>query len=77
MEEQVKAPIMKGSLIYGIILGLATIVVNLVLYFIDQSLETWVRVFNPIFNVGMLILMVVLFKKEYGNGTLYYGKALS
>lgn len=77
MEEQAKVPVFKGSLIYGVIVGIATIVVSLVLYFINQSLTDWAMIFMPILSVGLLVGALILFKKEYGKGFISFGRVIA
>jgi cytochrome bd-type quinol oxidase subunit 2 len=74
MEEQAKVPVFKATLIYGIIVGLVTIVWALILYFIDQSLKTWAMIASPIIFVGMIVLALIMFRKEYGKGYARFGQ---
>jgi Zn-dependent protease with chaperone function len=74
MDEQTKIPVFKGALIYGLIVGLATIVFGLLLYFMDQSLETWAMIASPIIFLILIVGSLIMFKKEYGNGYAPYGK---
>ncbi|MFC2090232.1 DUF4199 domain-containing protein [Bacteroidota bacterium] len=76
MEEQVKIPVFKGSLIYGLIVGLAMVVVNLVLYFLDLSLKSGVLIAVPILSVVLLVGALVLLRSEYGKGFIKYGQVV-
>ena len=76
MEEQVKVPVFKASLIYGAIVGLAVIVLSLILYFIDQSLETWAMIASSIIFVGLLVGALILVRNEYGKGLITYGQVV-
>lgn len=76
MEEQAKIPVFKASLIYGAIVGLATIVFSVLLYFIGQSLETWAMIASIILFVGLLVGALVLLRKEYGKGFISYGRVV-
>jgi len=74
MEEQSKVPVFKASLIYGIIVGLASIVIGLILYFIDMSLEPWAGYFSTIVFVLLIVGSLVMFRKEYGKGFAKFGQ---
>ncbi|MEX2370569.1 MAG: DUF4199 domain-containing protein [Bacteroidales bacterium] len=74
MEEQAKVPVFKAALIYGAIVGLASIVVSLLLYFIDQSLASWAMIASTLIFIGLIVFMMVLFRKEYGKGFASYGQ---
>ena len=76
MEEQVKVPVFKASLIYGVILGLASIVLSLLLYFIGQTFELWALILSPIIFVGLLVLLLIMLRKEYGKGFISYGRVV-
>lgn len=74
MEEQVKVPVFKGALIYGVIVGLALIVFSLLIYFVGQSLETWAMIAQPIIFLGLIVGSLIMFKKEYGKGFASFGR---
>ena len=74
MEKQEKVPVFKASLIYGAIVGLASIVFGLILYFIGQSLETWAMIASTVLFVGLIVVSLVMFKKEYGKGFASFGR---
>ncbi|MCF8225215.1 MAG: DUF4199 domain-containing protein [Bacteroidales bacterium] len=74
MEETAKVPVYKASVIYGVLVGLVSGVVGLVLYFIDQSLESWAVIFTPILYVALIVISLILFRREYGKGYARYGQ---
>ena len=74
MEEQKKVPVFKASLIYGAIVGLASIVFGLILYFIGQSLETWAMIASTALFVVLIVVSLIMYKKEYGHGFAKFGR---
>jgi len=76
MEEQAKIPVFKASLYYGLIVGLVTIVISLIFYFIGQSFEKWAMYTSLVIAVAVLVLALVLLRKEYGKGFISYGNVV-
>ena len=74
MEEEKKVPVFKASLIYGAIVGLASIVLALIFYFIGQSLETWSMIVSIIIFIGLIIGSLMMYRKEYGGGFASFGR---
>jgi Ca2+/Na+ antiporter len=74
MEDQEKVPVFKASLVYGAIVGLASIVFGLILYFVEQSLETWAMIASTALFVVLIVFSLVMFKKEYGKGFARFGR---
>jgi hypothetical protein len=74
MENQEKVPVFKASMIYGAIVGIASIVVALIFYFIGQSLETWASITSLVIFLGLIVASLVMFKREYGKGYASYGR---
>jgi ABC-type sugar transport system permease subunit len=74
MEDQEKVPVFKASLVYGAIVGLASIVFGLILYFVEQSLETWAMIASTALFVVLIVVSLVMFKKEYGKGFARFGR---
>ncbi|HKK61061.1 MAG TPA: DUF4199 domain-containing protein [Bacteroidales bacterium] len=68
MEENGKVPVFKASLIYGAIVGIISGLIALILYFINQSLETWSMIASPLIFVILIVGALIMFRKEYGNG---------
>ena len=74
MEDQEKVPVFKASLVYGAIVGLASIVFGLILYFVEQSLATWAMIASTALFVVLIVVSLVMFKKEYGKGFARFGR---
>ena len=76
MEEKVKAPFLKPALIYGAILGGASVLVGLILYFMDMSTETWVMWVGFAVSIGVMAYCLVAYRNEYLGGFASYGQVL-
>ncbi len=74
MEEEKKVPVFKASLIYGAIVGIASIVLALIFYFIGQSLKSWTMIVSIIIFIGLIIGSLVMYRKEYGGGFVSFGR---
>lgn len=76
MEEQAKIPVFKASLLYGLIHGLAIIVVSLIFYFLDVSFKTWAIVASILISVGVLVVLLIYMRSEYGKGFIRFGQVV-
>lgn len=76
MDEQTKTPVLKPALIYGAIVGLASVVINLIFYFIGQSFEKWAMILSSIVSIGLLVLTLILYRAEYAKTVLSYGSVV-
>ena len=76
MENQSSAPILQPALKYGAIVGLASIVFGLILYFLDQSFETWAMIAGSIISFGLIIVTLVMYRSEYASKGLSYGRVV-
>lgn len=76
MTQEKQPSLLKGTLVYGLIVGLGVVVVSLVLYFIGKSLETWSGIVSTLVFVGLIVIGLVLFKKEYTDGFIKYGRVV-
>ncbi|MEX0983115.1 MAG: DUF4199 domain-containing protein [Bacteroidales bacterium] len=74
MEEKEKNPVFKASLIYGAIVGLASIVLTLIFYFIGLSLETWTMIVSIVIFIGLIIGSLMMYRKENGGGFASFGR---
>ncbi len=73
--EQKPASLMKSALIYGLYLGIASILISVVLYVLGYTFEKWVQYTTyPILLIGV-ILAQLGYKKVLG-GEMTYGQAL-
>lgn len=76
MEEKAKAPFLKPALIYGAILGGASVLVGLILYFMDMSTETWAMWPALVIGIGVMVYCLVAYRNEYLGGFASYGQIL-
>ncbi|MCK5066225.1 MAG: DUF4199 domain-containing protein [Bacteroidales bacterium] len=76
MEEKAKAPFLKPALIYGAILGVAGVLVGLILYFMDLSMEPWAQWVNFAIAVAVMVYCLVAYRNEYLGGFASYGQIL-
>ena len=76
MEEKAKVPFLKPALIYGAILGVAGVLVGLILYFVDLSLESWVQWVSLVIGIVVMAYCLVAYRKEYLGGFASYGQIL-
>ena len=76
MEEQAKVPVWKPALIYGAIVGLATIVVSLIFYFMDSSFTTWAGIVGGVISYGLILVTLFLYRSEYAKEVLKYGRVV-
>lgn len=76
MEEHVRAPFLKPALIYGSILGVASVLVGLILYFMDLSTETWTNWASLVIGIAVMVYCLIAYRNEYMGGFASYGKML-
>lgn len=76
MENESSAPVLKPALKYGAIVGLASIVFGLILYFLDQSFEKWAMVAGIIVSFGLIIVTLFMYRSEYASKILTYGRVV-
>ena len=76
MENQ-QYPKWKHSLMYGIYLGVALIILSLVFYILDLHGETWTSYVSYAFILGGVILASVTYREKYLNGFITYGQSFS
>ena len=55
MEENAKVPFLKPALIYGAILGFVGIVLSVVLYFLNLSLQSWVQYLTLAITLAVMV----------------------
>jgi len=75
MEEQ-KPSLMKSSLYWGVILGIALIIYSMLMWFLDLSLEKWVSWVSYIIMIGGIILGTKNYRDNSLNGSITYGQAV-
>ena len=74
MEENAKTPFWKPALIYGVILGVVGILLNLVIYFLNASTVGWVGWLIILISIGVLAYCLVAYRNEYLGGFATYGQ---
>jgi len=74
MEEKVKAPFWKPALIYGAVLGLVSVFLSLVFYFIGLSTEGWTGWVNVGVSIALLVYLMLQYRKEYLGGFASFGQ---
>lgn len=67
----------KFALTYGLITGIATIVISLVYYVLDVPRESPIQYATYLVYIAGMVYGANVYKNEYGNGFLTYGKAFS
>jgi len=76
MEEKQKSVTMNG-LTWGIVAGVLMILYSLILYLLDQSLNTSISWIGYLFFVGAMVWGTLEYRKKELNGYMTYGKAFS
>ncbi len=74
MEEKTKAPFWKPAFIYGGILGLISIFLGLVFYFLGLSTESWVGYISMAIGIAALVYSLLHYRKEYLGGFAKFGQ---
>jgi hypothetical protein len=76
MEEKATAPFWKPALIYGAILGGASVLLGIILYFMDLSTATWAMYIGLAVNLAVMIYCLIAYRNEYLGGFASYGQIL-
>ena len=74
MEEKAKAPFWKPAFIYGVILGVVGILLNLVFYFLNLTTATWVGWVSIAVTIAVLVYCLVAYRNEYLGGFASFGQ---
>jgi hypothetical protein len=74
MEENVKAPFWKPALIYGAILGIVTVFISLVFYFLNMSTDRWTNWVSSLIILALLVYLMIQYRKEYLGGYASFGQ---
>lgn len=74
MEEKVKAPFWKPALIYGAIMGLVSVFLSLVFYFIGMATENWTNWVSMLVGIVVLVYLMLQYRKEYLGGYASFGQ---
>lgn len=81
LPQKEKVDLKKGSIQFGVIGGLASIIVSLILYFANLQLEPWAKWISSLVLIGAVILGIRAIAKQNQNlelpfGTLFGGGML-
>ena len=74
MEEQVKAPFWKQALIYGVILGLVSVFIQLILYFIGMVTESWTSWVAMLVMLVLLVYLMIQYRNVHLGGYASFGQ---
>ena len=74
MEEKVKAPFWKQALIYGLILGIVSVFLSLVFYFIGMSTESWVGWITGAVGIALLVYLMIQYRNVHLGGYATFGQ---
>ena len=74
MEEKVKAPFWKPALIYGVILGLVSVFISLVFYFIGMATESWTNWINMLVILVLLVYLMIQYRNVHLGGYASFGQ---
>ena len=74
MEERTKTPFWKPAFIYGVIVGFVGILIGVIFYVMDLSVETWTQWVTGIIGLAILIYCVVNYRNEDLGGYASFGQ---
>ena len=74
MEEQTQTPLMKPALIYGLISGFVGIVLSVIFYVMDLTMETWVGLVSIAIGIIVLVYLLRAYRNEHLGGFATYGQ---
>jgi hypothetical protein len=74
MEEQVKAPFWKPALIYGVILGIVSVFISLVFYFIGMATVSWTGWVTMLVGLVLLVYLMIQYRNVHLGGYASYGQ---
>jgi len=74
MEEKVKAPFWKPALIYGVILGLVSVFISLVFYFIGMATVNWTNWINMLVGLILLVYLMIQYRNVHLGGYASFGQ---
>ncbi len=74
MEEKANASFWKPALIYGAILGVASILVAVVFYIMNVQFKTWAAIVSVVVSIAVLLYCLKAYRNEYLGGFASYGK---
>ena len=74
MEENVKAPFWKPALINGVILGLVSVFISLVFYFIGMATVNWTNYVNMLVSLVLLVYLMIQYRNVHLGGYASFGQ---
>jgi len=74
MEENVKAPFWKPALIYGAILGLVSVFMSLVFYFIGMATVNWTGYVTMLVGLVLLVYLMIQYRNVHLGGYASFGQ---
>ena len=74
MEEQAKAPFWKPALMYGAILGLVSVFISLVFYFIGMATVNWTNYVNMLVSLVLLVYLMIQYRNVHLGGYASFGQ---
>ncbi len=74
MEEQAKSPFWKPALIYGAILGLVSVFISLVFYFIGMATVNWTNWVNLLVGIVLLVYLMIQYRNVHLGGYASFGQ---
>ncbi len=74
MEEQAKAPFWKPALIYGAILGLVSVFISLVFYFIGMATVNWTNYVIMLVSLVLLVYLMIQYRNVHLGGYASFGQ---
>jgi hypothetical protein len=74
MEEKVKAPFWKLALMYGAILGLVSVFISLVFYFIGMATVSWTGWVSIVVSIVLLVYLMIQYRNVHLGGYASFGQ---
>ena len=74
MEEKVKAPFWKPALTYGVILGLVSVFISLVFYFIGMATVNWTNYVSMLVGLVLLVYLMIQYRNVHLGGYASFGQ---
>jgi len=74
MEEKVKAPFWKPALSYGVILGLVSVFISLVFYFIGMATVSWTNWISMLVGLVLLVYLMIQYRNVHLGGYASFGQ---
>jgi len=71
-----KSSLWKSALNWGVIMGIVMIIYNLIMFFLDLSLEQWVGWVSYIVMIAIIVVSTINYRDKVLGGAITYGQAL-